>query len=402
MTNEKEINPSMLTDNNKGTRLRVLVLSFSPIIRDPRVLRQVRLFEEVADVTTCGYGEAPSGVVEHIEVPAHLAGWRSDFKKTALLLGLRRHEQLYFGSERIRYVQDRIPEGKFDVIFANDALAVPAAISLKPRLGVHADLHEYAPRQGEDRLQWRLLIGPLMNWACKHYVTKANSVSTVAHGIAEEYAKVYGIDRPVVVPNASAYEPSLSPVRTQAPLRVVHAGAAARARRIEVMIDAVARANELKPGTATFDVVLVPGDQKYIDELKRRAESKGDGSIRVLPPVGFKEIVPMLHQYDIGFYLCPPLNFNMMHALPNKIFEYVQARLAVLIGPSPEMKRLVEEHNIGSVCSSFDADSAAHELLNLSPSQVDVLKRNAHEAAASLNAESLTKPWLEALSVLTR
>lgn len=391
----------MLTDNNKGTRLRVLVLSFSPIIRDPRVLRQVRLFQEVADVTTCGYGEAPSGVAAHIEVPAHFAAWRSDFKKTALLLGLRRHEQLYFGSERIRYVQEQIPAGQFDVIFANDALAVPAAISLKPRLGVHADLHEYAPRQGEDRLQWRLLIGPLMKWACKRYVTKANSVSTVAHGIAEEYSKVYGIVRPVVVPNASSYEPSLSPTPTQAPLRIVHAGAAARVRRIEVMIDAVARANELRPNTATFDVVLVPGDQKYIDELRRKAESTGKGSIRILPPVGFKEIVPMLHQYDIGFYLCPPLNFNMMHALPNKIFEYIQARLGVFIGPSPEMKRLVEKHGVGMVSKSFKAEDAASKLVTMSRGDVDEMKRASHEAAAELNAETVTVPWLQALQAFS-
>lgn len=390
----------MLTDENKAARLRVLVLSFSPIIRDPRVLRQVRLFQEMADVTTCGYGEAPSGVVEHIEVPAQYAAWRSDFKKTALLLGLRRHEQLYFESARIRYVQDRIQPGQFDIIFANDALAVPVAISLSPRLGVHADLHEYAPRQGEDRLQWRLLIGPLMHWACKHYVTKAASVSTVAHGIAEEYSRVYGIVKPAVVPNATAHVPSLTPTQAQTPLRVVHAGAAARVRRIEVMIDAVLKANKMKPGTATFDVVLVPGDQKYIAELTKKAASEGEGAIRILPPVGFKEIVPMLHQYDIGFYLCPPSNFNMRHALPNKIFEYIQARLAVLIGPSPEMARLVNDYRVGAVASSFNAESAAQELVQLSSNRVYEMKQNADEAAAVLNAESVTKPWLKALHAL--
>lgn len=180
----------MLADQGEHTRLRILVLSFSPIIRDPRVLRQVRLLQEIADVTTCGYGEAPSGVAGHIEIPAEYTAWRDDIKATGLLLGLRRHKRLYFESKRIRFVQERVPAGEFDVILANDALAVPAALSLKPRLGVHADLHEYAPRQGEDRFQWRFFIGPLMDWACKHYVTKANSVSTVAHGIADEYAKV--------------------------------------------------------------------------------------------------------------------------------------------------------------------------------------------------------------------
>ena len=35
---------------------RLLILSFSPIDRDPRVLRQVKLFNEQLEVVTCGYG----------------------------------------------------------------------------------------------------------------------------------------------------------------------------------------------------------------------------------------------------------------------------------------------------------------------------------------------------------
>ncbi|TDK23545.1 glycosyltransferase family 1 protein [Arthrobacter crusticola] len=392
-------------ESNEGvqpSRPRILVLSFSPIIRDPRVLRQISLLKPSADIISCGYGEAPDGVVEHIRIPAALKPWRSDHKKVAALLAARFHERLYFDSDRVKFVRDRIPVGSIDVVMANDVIAVPLALALRPTRGVHADLHEYAPRQGEDQLQWRLLVGPLMKWACRKYVTRANSVSTVAKGIAEEYARVYGIAEPAVVPNASAYDPRFEPTQVASPLRIVHAGAAGRGRRIEIMMDAVAKANEVRPGAATFDVVLVPGDQSYIDELTRKAKGIPGNAVKVIPPVAFDQIVPLLHGYDIGFYLCPPNNFNMRHALPNKLFEFVQARLAVVIGPSPEMQRIVTEHQFGLVTDGFDAASAADLLLKLTPEEVAEMKNASHTAAKTLSAEAVTQPWLDAVQRLTR
>lgn len=390
----------MTEGNFAVVRPRVLVLSFSPIYRDPRVLRQIRLFSEFADVVSCGYGKAPDSVVEHIEIPGELKPWRQDFKKVAILLGMRFHERLYFDSERVKFVLRNIPQGSVDVVVANDAIAVPAALALRPRKGIHADLHEYAPRQGEDKLQWRLLVGPFMDWACRKYVPKVASVSTVAKGIAEEYSKVYGIVEPAVVPNAARYQSGLAPTAVHTPLRLIHTGVAGRGRKIEVMLDAVARANELKPGTATLDLLLVPGEQSYIDELEAKANSIPNQTVRLLPPVQFDQIVPVLHGYDIGIFLCPPSTFNLRHALPNKLFEFIQARLAVLIGPSPEMQQVVQSHNVGWVAKGFDAESSARVLIELRAADVYARKQASHVAAEALSAENLSFVWTDAVKKL--
>ena len=50
-------------------RPRLLVLSFSPLRSDARVLRQIALFAPRYAVTTLGYGPAPEGVVEHLRLP---------------------------------------------------------------------------------------------------------------------------------------------------------------------------------------------------------------------------------------------------------------------------------------------------------------------------------------------
>lgn len=379
---------------------RVLVLSFSQIRRDPRVLRQIYLFRQFAEVVSCGYGEAPAGVVEHVQIPDVLKAWRKSFKTTQMLLMMRLHDKLYFDSERIEFVRRAIPVGSVDVVVANDAIAAPLALALRPSCGVHADLHEYAPRQGEDKLKWRLLIRPQMHWATSKYVTRVDSATTVAKGIAEEYARVYKVQEPKVVPNASSFDDRYSPTEVQEPLRLVHTGAAGRGRKIEVMIDAVARANELRPGTATMDLVMVPGEQKYIDELTARAASVPDGAVRMVPPVPFEQIVPLLQNYDVGIFICPPSTFNLRHALPNKLFEFVQARLAVVIGPSPEMERVVRKYDLGVVSDGFDAESVARLLASLTPEDVAAMKQASHRAARELSAEAVVGPWEDAVRKL--
>ena len=39
-------------------------------------------------------------------------------------------------------------------------------------------------------------------------------------------------------------------------------------------------------------------------------------------------------------------------ALPNKIFDYIHAEIAVLVSDLPEMKALVNKYNVGQVLKS--------------------------------------------------
>ncbi|MGI5951928.1 MAG: hypothetical protein ACOX61_08820, partial [Brooklawnia sp.] len=110
---------------------RLLIISFSPIHRDPRVLRQVNLFREEFDVVTCGHGTAPDGVAAHIQIPDSAVDWRPSILTRTAFYALRRHEGLYEDSERVRTARAGIAaNGPFDGVLANDAMALPLATSL--------------------------------------------------------------------------------------------------------------------------------------------------------------------------------------------------------------------------------------------------------------------------------
>jgi len=54
-------------------------------------------------------------------------------------------------------------------------------------------------------------------------------------------------------------------------------------------------------------------------------------------------------QADAGISLEEDLGLNYRYALPNKLFDYIQAGIPVLVSDLPEMKSVVETFNIGLV-----------------------------------------------------
>ncbi|MCM3661070.1 glycosyltransferase family 1 protein [Georgenia satyanarayanai] len=370
------------------SRPSVLVLSFSPIHADARVLRQVRLLSETYDVTTCGYGPAPDGVVDHVEIPAEHVYWRKDQR----LLLKRRYAAVHRSNAVVRYLWNRLPRGHFDVVLADDIDTVPLALSLQARAGVHVDLHEYAPRQNEEMWRWRLLVAPYFRWLCRTFLPHASSVTTVGAGLAAEYEREFGIRASVVV-NAPHFA-DLTPGEVGESIRLVHAGNARRGRRLELMFDAVAASRR----PLTLDLYLMPNDPVYLAELRERAESMPE--VTVHDPVPPTELARTLSAYDIGVYVLPPVSFNNLWALPNKFFDFIQGRLGLVVGPSPEMAGIVRQHGLGAVTEDFTAAALTAVLDELDPAEVRRWKQASHEVAEEYSAEQQTRGWADAVAAI--
>lgn len=375
-------------------RQRVLILSFSPIARDARVLKQVRLLTPDYDVTTCGYGPAPDGVVAHVRIPDELVSWRLD----RLAAVLRRFDRVQRGQEVVAWARAHLDRGSFDVVLADDAETVPLALELAPRGGVHADLHEYASRQKEGNRRWRTFVAPYVRWLVRTHVTRADSVTTVGQGLAQEYRREFGI-RAQVVTNAAPYREG-SPRPVGEPIRLVHSGAALPDRHLEIMIEAMGMVER----PMTLDLYLARNDPAYIERLRALAAEvtarHGRELVRVLDPVPHEELVRTLADYDVGVFSIPPVSFNYTWTLPNKLFDFVQARLAIVVSPSPEMARLVREWDLGEVTDGFDAASLARTLGSLTPERIAEAKEASHRAARPLSAENQMQGWSEAIAAL--
>lgn len=371
-------------------RPSLLILSFSPIAADARVLKQVHLFADRYDVTTCGHGPAPEGVVRHIRVPDDVHAWKWDGKP----LRVRAYRWAYWHNPGVAWARKNLPRGTFDAILADDLETVGLALWMHPRRGVHADLHEYAPRQNDQYPKWKFWVRPFMEWMVRTYVRRANSVTTVGEHIAREYEQQFGLGHVGVVPNAAPYAAELRPTPVHEPLRLVHSGAARPERGLENHIDAVGAVGE----GVTLDLLLTQNTTDYFRSLQERAARYPN--VRVLDPVPYSDLVPTLNTYDVGLYSLPPVNFNTTWAVPNKIYDFVQARLGLVVGPSPEMARVVTEHGLGTVAADFTAEALTEAVRALTPDGVERMKAASQTAAQELSAETQMGPWDEAIAAL--
>lgn len=355
---------------------RILVLSPSDLRTDPRVRRQLKLLGAEFPVTAAGLADPALPGVEFVS----LAGGRRTLAgrlQRISRLAARRFDRHYRHLDFVQRAHAALAGREFGLIVANDADSWPLALALRGRGRTLCDAHEYAPREFEDVLWWRFLHGPYKTDLCRRFLPQADATTTVCEGIADEYARVFGV-RPAVLMNVPpAADLAPSPV-TADRIRMVHHGAAIAGRKIETMLEVVARLD----ARFTLDLMLVPSDPAYLARLRQLAAAQP--RVRFVPPVPLDRIPSTINAYDVGLYLLEPTNFNNRHALPNKFFEFIQARLAVAIGPSPEMARIVGRFDCGPVAPDFRPETLAARLNALTPDAIRRCKENTHRAAQTL------------------
>lgn len=369
-------------------RPSILIVSYTPTEREPRIIKQIAEFRRRGyAITTAGFGPAPEGVEEHIDLdPLPQARGVGRVPGIFSLLLLVRLHALYARLEpRDAASWERLRGREWDVVVAHDAVTMHLASRLTSRYGVLADMHEYAPKQGLPSLKWNLLSQPYYRWICRRYVARAAAVTTVSSGIVDEYRREFGIESTLVV-NATPYQDL--PVRSVgSTVRLVHSGGVAPQRRLDIMIEGVRGSN----ADVTLDLYLIGDRAGALDQLKALAH--GDERIRFLEPVPYRDLVKRLNDYDLGLSIFPPTTFNLAWCLPNKFFDFVQARLGVIVGPSPEMQRFVDGYGIGLVLPDFEAASLSRALEELSTDRVARWKAASDAHVHELSGEEQGKIW---------
>lgn len=375
-------------------RKRICLISFSPIARDARVLRQIGFLAPHYDLVVIGHGAPPRDLVDRpglrwVEVAEPESTDRRRLANLGLLLHIGRlwpgfYHRWYLSHNHFADAWHKAAGLRCDAVHANDwnALPLAAAIARSNRCPLIFDAHEYSPLEYEEDAWWRWNYPQAITYTLRTYAPQVTASMTVCQEIADRYRAEYPLD-PIVVLNA--------PERTEVPdhtidpahIRLIHHGGAQRSRLLETMIEAVARCDP----RFSLDFMLV-GDPAYVAELQALAERVAPGRVRFREPVSPREIVPLIAQYDLGFYLMRPTSYNNSVALPNKLFDFIAAGLGVCIGPSPAMAALAEQHGFGAIAPSFEAAAVADTLNRLDTAAIAELRRNARAAAGHLNAEA--------------
>lgn len=368
----------------------ILMITFSNLKTDSRVRRHVNLLKNMYKLTVACFDAEPTTEYTIALLPkATLTPSRKAL--LAILLAFRLFRQAYKVQHPYFSLHEQLAS-RPDLIIANDAETLPLAFSIaeKHQSPVILDAHEYAPRHFEDKLVWRLFFQPLNIYLCRRYIPKLASMFTVGRGLANEYEKHFKI-KPYIVTNATYYhdlQPSVPKVNS---IRLVHHGIATPSRQLELMIDMMDHLDD----RFSLDMYLMllsnvsPKTKNYPAWLKQRATK--NPRVQILDPIKSDEIVQTINAYDIGVFLVPPVNFNYENTLPNKLFDFIQARLGIAVGPTPEMAEIVNHYKLGVVSEDFTAESLARKIQAVTYDQLVEFKKNCSIAASQLSAQENAK-----------
>jgi hypothetical protein len=358
----------------------ILIIAFSNLATDPRVNRQIRFLRDTYRVIAVGLAHPEVEGVEFI--PVTKVKKSSPDPLAFLQILFHRYDHWYWQQKHVIDAFNKLSNVHADLILANDLQTLPLALKVAKGAKVILDAHEYAPREYEDVLSWRLLFQNYATHLCRKYIPQVHGMTTICEGIAEAYEKETGI-KPVVLTSGPDFE-DLRPHlldEHQRVIRLIHHGVAGRSRKIENMIKMMDDLN----GRFELNLMLVESDPSYFRCLKRIAQR--NSRIRFLPPVPMRSLPAYLNQFDVGVFLIEPTNFNYRYTLPNKLFEFIQARLAIAIGPSPEMARIVREYDLGVISEDFSPKTFALSLSSLDREKINHYKLRSHRIARMMSAE---------------
>jgi hypothetical protein len=367
----------------------VLIISYSNLHRDPRIIRQIRALKDNYKIITIGMTPIADNNIKYYQIGRIKENSLGGKIKT--LFGLISGDYYPWYARRLDFaniISQKIEPP--DVIIANDWDGMALASELKTKkkwdVKIYFDAHEYAPKEFDSSIKWRLLRQPVIIKALKECRKDIDVMTTVSDGIAREYERFF--DFPAgsieIITNAPDYLDNLKPFeRNDNKIKLIHHGGGMRIRKLELMIKMMKHLDSEKY-ELTF--MLVYNDKKYYDYLVQL--SKKYKNIYFIPPVGTSEISLVINKYDVGVYLLGQGNFNDKYALPNKLFEFIQARLAIAIGPSIEMSKIVGKYNLGVVSKKITPKSLADSSMRLTPEKIAQYKTNSDKYAKELSVEN--------------
>jgi glycosyltransferase involved in cell wall biosynthesis len=366
---------------------RICIISFSDLKNDPRVRRQINSLKDKYKIVTLGLKKSGINGINEFELPSKRSFLSKIRSRIAFLIaGISK--ELYYEYIESKYPVNSIfkilPEEKFDLAIANglNALIIANRIAYKYNIKILFDAHEYEPMRIEDQLFYRLFINRYKDFLCQKYLSLTIYITTVSSGIANVFNKNYCVN-PKVILNVPKYKKiNLKKVNPNY-INLIHHGIAHQSRNLEDLIKLIPLLEE----RFHLTLILVKRNIDYFNYLKELSDRICPGRIVFRNPVTSNEIIPAISEYDIELIIYRPLSLNIKYSLPNKFFESIMAGLALVTGPSPEMKNILEKYNCGFVSNSFDISEIASLINKLSLDEIMKKKRASLEAAKTLNAE---------------
>lgn len=176
---------------------------------------------------------------------------------------------------------------------------------------------------------------------------------TVNEGLAEVYQERYA-KKAVIIRNVPFYK-QVNVQSHKQPI-LIYQGALNVGRGIELMIETMTLLPEYQ--------LWIIGDGDITNDLHQLARKrKITERLRFFGKLPFAELHALTTQARIGFSLEEDLGANYRLATPNKIYDYIQAEVPVIVSDLPLMKQIIQKWQVGHVLIERSPEKLAELVL---------------------------------------
>ena len=232
---------------------------------------------------------------------------------------------------------------KFDILLANDldTLLSNLIVSKIRRKKIVYDSHELFSEVPE--LNKRPFVKNV--WLMIEMVCLPNIIYsyTVSPSIAKYYHKKYGSNMSVIR-NFPIYRIKKSNESNNKIKKIIYQGAINKDRGIELMIESMVYVDAVLWIIGSGDII-----QDIISKVTRLSL---ENKVKFVGKVHYDALFDITNTCDLGLSFEEDTCLAYRYSLPNKIFDYINAEIPVLISDLPEFKKVINKFNIGMCLSS--------------------------------------------------
>jgi len=237
---------------------------------------------------------------------------------------------------------------KADVFLANDLDTLPAnyLASIARKKPLVYDSHEYFTEVPE--LIDRKRVKNFWESIERKILPKIKYATTVCASIANIYSNKYGTPFQVVRNLPSSYKKSEKPIKTGKSEKIIlYQGAVNVGRGLEQAILAMHNIENA--------LLIIAGDGDIKGQLEQLVNKENlENKVSFTGKLSIEELINLTPQADLGLSIEEDLGLNYRFALPNKLFDYIQAQVPVLITNLPEMDAVVNNYKVGDITNSLE------------------------------------------------
>jgi len=250
---------------------------------------------------------------------------------------------------------------KADVLVSNDLdtlLACTLLAKIK-RVRLIYDSHEYFTESVG--LQGRNRVRNFWLWVERRCMPAVSKAYTVSQPIAEVYKTKYTIDFKLVrnFPSVSDFPSSESIPFFPDRKVILYQGVFNPNRGLEETIQAM----QFLDDTYLFVLAGYGELEESLKSLTNRLQLTH--KVHFTGKLPYHKMMQYTYQADLGIALESPVGKSFEYSLPNKVFDYIHASLPFISLGTPEVKKIIDQDEVGIIIPNNQPETIAREIEKL-------------------------------------